>query len=289
MKKAVVFFILLISLATCEKKQQQADYNKGEISLYTDGAFYDVATALSEAYTMNYPDAKIMVTQTREDSVFLQFSERKIPIALFSDTLSEDKRKYLKQKLGIDYHPDYFAADALLFIVPKTDARESLSYSEIKNMLTGTEKIFVLDGVNSSNINFLQKHYKLKFSDLKFDVIRGNRNLAENLKNYPGRIGVISQNTLSRLNDPDTKALYESVKILPVEKNGEKIQPVPDAINTLKYPFTRLLYFLDSEPGYGMAKGFIRFSCTQKGQLVVKKEGLEPYNKFPRTVRFRQE
>lgn len=47
------------------------------------------------------------------------------------------------------------------------------------------------------------------------------------------------------------------------------------------------LYFLTNEGHFGLGNGFIRFSCTQKGQIVVSKEGLQPYNIFKREVMMR--
>ena len=55
----------------------------------------------------------------------------------------------------------------------------------------------------------------------------------------------------------------------------------------MKYPFTRILYFLTNEGNFGLGNGFIRFSCTQVGQIVVSKEGLQPYNIFKREVQMR--
>jgi phosphate transport system substrate-binding protein len=55
----------------------------------------------------------------------------------------------------------------------------------------------------------------------------------------------------------------------------------------MKYPFSRVLYFLTNEAYYGLGNGWIRFSCQQLGQIVVQKEGLQPYNIFKREVQMR--
>ena len=55
----------------------------------------------------------------------------------------------------------------------------------------------------------------------------------------------------------------------------------------MKYPFTRVLYFLTNESYYGLGNGLIRFSCQQLGQIVVEKEGLQPYYIFKREVQMR--
>ena len=60
-----------------------------------------------------------------------------------------------------------------------------------------------------------------------------------------------------------------------------------ETIRNMKYPFTRILYFLTNEGNFGVGNGFIRFSCTQIGQIVVSNEGLQPYNIFKREVQMR--
>jgi len=48
-----------------------------------------------------------------------------------------------------------------------------------------------------------------------------------------------------------------------------------------------VLYFITNEGYYGLGNGFIRFSCQQLGQIIVEKEGLQPYNIFRREVQMR--
>jgi phosphate transport system substrate-binding protein len=55
----------------------------------------------------------------------------------------------------------------------------------------------------------------------------------------------------------------------------------------MNYPFTRVLYFLTNEGNFNIANGFIRYSCTQLGQMIVQKEGLQPYNIYGREVQMR--
>ncbi|MFC5875843.1 hypothetical protein ACFP3I_25195 [Chryseobacterium arachidis] len=39
----------------------------------------------------------------------------------------------------------------------------------------------------------------------------------------------------------------------------------------MTYPFTRVLYFLTNEGNFNIANGFIRYSCTQLGQMIVQR------------------
>ena len=81
--------------------------------------------------------------------------------------------------------------------------------------------------------------------------------------------------------------MRNSVKILPVISNQKAVMPEIATIRDMSYPFSRVLYFLTNEAYYGLGNGWIRFSCQQLGQIVVQKEGLQPYNIFRREVQMR--
>lgn len=55
-------------------------------------------------------------------------------------------------------------------------------------------------------------------------------------------------------------------------------------IKARKYPFERTIILHTKETVWGVSKGFIRFSCSQVGQLVTEKMGLVPNFNMPRTV-----
>jgi len=126
-----------------------------------------------------------------------------------------------------------------------------------------------------------------KPGELKFSIIPGSTNVIEELNKYPNKIGVIGLNTISRPYDKDAEKLRSMIKILPVKKDGKSFLPDADGLREMKYPFTRVLYFLTNEGSFNIANGFIRYSCTQLGQMIVEKEGLQPYNIYRREVQMR--
>ena len=106
----------------------------------------------------------------------------------------------------------------------------------------------------------------------------------EKSSKYPNKIGVISLNTFSRPYSKEAEALRAKVKVLSIQKNGKMYTADAPNLRTMSYPFTRVLYFLKSDGAFTMANGFIRYSCTQLGQIIVEKEGLQKYNLYERQV-----
>lgn len=289
MKCNFLFYIFFVLLLSCSKKQGNVldDPQKGHITVEVDESFKSVLQALTDSYTAINPNTKIDVITKKEDFAFLDLLNGKTRVVIMSRDLSREERGAFDNKIELKWQPAKFAGDAVVFIVPKSSSINSISYEDIQQKLNSKNEDIVFDGTNSSNLNFVAQKLNKKPSELQFSVISGNYNLVQQLKNYPNKIGVISLNTISRPYGKEAEELRSLIKILPVVKDGTSYEPSLANIKNMTYPFTRILYFLTNEKYYGLGNGFIRFSCTQIGQMIVEKEGLQPYNTYKREVQMR--
>lgn len=288
MKK--IFFLIIASLAliySCEKDKDIDNPNKGEITIEADESFKSVAEALVERYTALNPKTKINLVIKKEDLGLLDLLDKKARVIVMSRELSTKEKEAYDKKIDLPWKPAKFAADAVLFVVQKDSPLESISMEQIYAELSSDKKRLIFDGVNSSNLNFIAQKFNKNPSELKFSIINGNENVAEQLKNYPDKIGVISYNTISRPFGVEAEKLRNELKVLKVVKNNKTYDVSTDTLKDMSYPFTRVLYFITNEAYYGLGNGFIRFSCQQLGQIIVEKEGLQPYNIFKREVQMR--
>jgi len=285
--KIIILFFLSIIAVSCKNEDKSPSYHKGEMTILTDESFKSVTEALAEGYMINYPETKIKVVTKKEDLGFLDLLHDKARIVVMSRNLSPEEIKTYEEQVDLKFLPARFAADAVVFIVPKDSPRESISMEEIAQGMQSDEKAFIFDGANSSNLNFVAQKLKKQPKDLKFSIIPGSENIIEELNKYPSKIGVIGLNTFSRPYDKEAEQLRSMVKILPIQNKGKLYDTSFKNLRTMNYPFTRVLYFLANEGNFNIANGFIRYSCTQLGQLVVQKEGLQPYNIYKREVQMR--
>ena len=284
------WLLAVFILFSCKKKDEKVYYRQGSIKIVADQSFHNVLEELTERYVSNYPEAKFNLDFKREDSAFVDLLEGRADVAVMSRELTTDEKKLYEKMVDLDYHSDNFAGDAVLFVVPKNSPREQISVDEINQLLHSDEKLLIFEGYHTSNIYFVAQKLRLNSKDLKYSIIKGDENIIEKLDKFPNHIGVIGLNTIGRAYDPKSIALREKIKILPVvADDGQAYTPELYNIRNLKYPFARIVYFLTREKGFGLAKGFIRYSCTQKGQIVVSKQGLQPYNMYKREVRMRVE
>lgn len=287
-KSVLIIFSLFALLLSCKKSDRVVDNpQQGEITIAADESFQSVAEALTSRYMALNPQTKIDLVIKKEDLAFLDLLENKVRVIVMSRELSESEKAAYKSKIDMDLLPAKFAADAVVFVVSKDTPRESISIEELKSELSSEDKNVIFDGTNSSNLNFVAQKFGVKPADLKFSIISGNKNIISEINKQPGKIGVVSLNTLSRPYDKNSELLRNSVKILSVNDGKSSYLPEISSIRNMKYPFTRVLYFITNEGYYGLGNGLIRFSCQQLGQIVVQKEGLQPYNIFPREVQMK--
>jgi phosphate transport system substrate-binding protein len=285
--KIIILFFLSIVAVGCKKEDKSPSYHKGEMTILTDESFKSVTEALAEGYMINYPETKIKVVTKKEDLGFLDLLHDKARIVVMSRDLSPEEIKTYEEQVDLKFLPAKFAADAVIFFFPKNSPKESISMQEIEQGMQSDDKKFIFDGTNASNLNFVAQKLKKQPKDLKFSIIPGNKDIIEELNKYPDKIGVIGLNTFSRPYDKESEKLRDMVKILPVEYKGKLYNTDFENLRKMNYPFTRVLYFLTNEGNFNIANGFIRYSCTQLGQMIVQKEGLQQYNLYRREVQMR--
>lgn len=282
----IVLFILFFSLVACSKSEADAP-NKGEIVIVADESFRNVTEALAERYVAHYPETKLNLKFQKEDYALMDLLKQNVRVIVMSRELTDREKKLYKEMVDLPLQPAKFAGDAVVFVVSKNSPRNSITIQEIREELQSDEKNVIFDGVNASNFNFVAQKLNLKPQNIKYSLIKGNKAIVEQINKFPNSIGAISLNTISNPHSQEAKNLREQIKILPVKDNNVAYEPNRQNIRYMKYPFTRILYFLTNEGYFGLGNGFIRFSCMQKGQIVVSKEGLQPYNIYKREVMMR--
>lgn len=283
-----IIYILSVSflLLSCNQEKKEANvHNKGEITLQYDDAHTNVAQALSHRYEQNYPDTKIHHKISKEDQALEDLLNKKVDAIIMSRELTPKEREYWDLKTQMPWNPSYFAADAVVFVVNKNSPIEAISLEEITDMLNSSNNKLIFEGRNTSNFNAVIQKLNLDSKKVKFSKIEGNENIIKNLEKFPNNIGVISFNTISHPYGEKEKELMQNIKILPIKVDNTLVYPNKENLKSQKYPFTKLLYFITNETKFGLANGLIRYSCTNIGQKIVSKEGLQPFFIFPRTVK----
>lgn len=286
MNKVIIYFFFAFAFFVSCAKDNTDNPQTGSITVEADESFENISRVLKDRYMLFYPKTKINLVTKKENVALQDLLHGKARVIVMSRELTDDEKKAFKQRFKAEVEPARFAADGLVFIVSKSSTLNSISVEDVKSRLQDGKNSLIFDGVNSANTSFIAKRLNLDPNHLKYSTLASNEEIVRNIDKYPNSIGVVGYNVLSRPHNKESKIFRESVKILPViDSKGKSVAISTQTLKNNTYPFTRVLYFLTNEAYFGLGNGFIRFSCSQPGQIIAKKQGLQPFYIIPREVK----
>ncbi|MFT6205495.1 MAG: phosphate transport system substrate-binding protein [Spirosomataceae bacterium] len=179
------------------------------------------------------------------------------------------------------------ALDAVALIVNNGSDLNTITINELKNIFVNksARKKLVFDNSNSSNLGFIKSKLNIdNIENANIFAADGNAEVFDFIARNKNVIGVVGNNWISDKDNRRADSLRKGIRTLKVvnEAVGKAFGPSVDNLRDRNYPLERLIYLHTTQSKWGVAKGFIRFSCSQIGQLVVEKMGLIPYYIIPK-------
>jgi phosphate transport system substrate-binding protein len=291
MKKNLIF-ALFIGLLSCQSNtnRDQTVHDdspvRGSITIAADESVKRIIDAEVQIYQMNYPAAKLNVVYMPENKAIQNMMADEARIAAVTRELNEKEKAILTSK-GYPTAPTIIALDGVALIINKKAGIKSVSLDDLKAIFEGKSKMQIgFDNSNSSNLNFLKK--KLGISDIskaKISAAAGTEDLIKFIEKDAGTIGVIGMSWISDIDSKVGKDIERRVKILNVSNGKDKAYPPTGYwLGERKYPLERVIYLHIKESHWGLGRGFQKFACSQSGQLIIEKEGLQPYFFFDKQI-----
>lgn len=294
--KLIPIFALALAALSCtsntDKKLDNEDSPvRGTIKIAADESVKRIIDAEIQMYEMSYPAAKLNVIYMPENEAIRKMLNDEVRVAAVTRALTKAEMAALEEK-GYPTNPTIIAIDGVAIIANKKSGRKQISTTELKDILDGKKKTQVgFDNSNSSNLNYLIR--KLNIADIK----KGNVSAAEStqdlikfIENNPNTIGVIG---MSWISDADSKVaadIKSRVQLLAVSNGeGTAYDPTGYWLNQRKYPLERLVYLHIKESHWGLGRGFQKFACSQRGQLIIEKEGIQPFFLFDKEININHE
>ncbi len=120
-----------------------------------------------------------------------------------------------------------------------------------------------------------------------------NRDVVEFVSQTPNAIGLIGVSWISDRNDPSCLTFLKKVHIAAISNAETAIpensyQPYQAYFATGKYPLTRYMYMINTEPRAGLSTGFSAFAAGDKGQRIILKTGILPYMQPVRLIKVKE-
>lgn len=283
------FLLLLIAgVMACQYNPQETTntIKRGNATIAADESLKPVVEAQIQSYKAHYPETTFDVVYVPEQRAINLMLQDSVEVIFITRELQGKELQFFEQN-KIKYEPAPMALDAVTLIVNKNSDYNDITLAELKNIFENKKsgKKLVFDNSNSSNLNFMRSKLGIEdMEDANIFAADGNAEVFSYIARNKNAIGVVGNNWISDVDNRKADTLRSVVKVLKVavDSNSDAFKPSTANLNARKYPLERLIYLHTTKSKWGVAKGLIRFSCSQTGQLVVEKMGLIPYYKIPK-------
>lgn len=108
---------------------------------------------------------------------------------------------------------------------------------------------------------------------------KSNQAVIDYVAQTPNAIGVIGASWIGNKADSTNTSFTDVVKVMAVRKapGFKPYKPYQYYIASGDYPLTRPIYMITTDPRNGLPTGFIKFVSSQRGQLIIFKTGIVPW------------
>ncbi len=277
-----------VGIIGCSYNPQESEntIKRGNASIAADESLKPIVEAQVQAYQAHYPEATFDVIYVPEQKAINLMLQDSVEMVVVTRELNKNELSYYEQT-KTKYEPAAMALDAVMLIVNESSDMASVTLDELKDIFLSkrAKKTLVFDNSNSSNLAFLRQKLGIdNIDDANIFAANGNADVFSYISRNKNAIGVVGFNWLSDRDNKQADSLKSNIKILSVaiDKSTAYVSPTTESLRRRKYPLERLVYLHTTKSSWGVSKGFIRFSCSQIGQLVVEKMGLIPYYIIPK-------
>ncbi len=263
--------LICVVLTSCLSSQAAPDR---KIVLTGSSTIAPLALELAKAYEKSHPDIRIDV-QTGGSSRGIADARRGLAdVGMVSRDLKPSES---------DLHAHPIALDGVCLIVHKTNPVKELTRPQILAIYTGKTRnwkevggpdatITVVNKAEGhSTLELFLKHFKLKNTDIRADVVIGDNE--QGVKTVAGNrhaIGYVSIGTAEYDAQHGT-----DIKLLPL--NGVKASTA--TVRDKSFPLMRTLNFVTTEKPTDAVKQFLDFAQSKDAHAIVRRQSFVPLAK----------
>ncbi len=304
--------VLLIFISGCSqssKKEKNSDTpTTGAISIAVDETYSPVINDVLPVFHSLYKFAEVKARYLPEVDALNLLLKDSVRLAIVSRPLSAKEMDFFHAK---KFFPKIIpiAIDGIAVLVNPANPDTLFSVETIRKIMLGeitnwkqlnaksqlgkTKVIF--DNPKSSIVRFIVDSIT-KSGNLSSQLssMQSNLDVVDFVSKNPDAIGLIGVSWVSNRNDPKSLSFLNKIKVAGISVTEPAVsensfQPFQAYIATGKYPFTRFLYAVLSEPRPGLGTGFATFLASDKGQRIIQKTGILPYTLPVRLIHIAEE
>lgn len=278
----------------------------GKAMIAADETLLPLMNAELDVFEGLYNYASIDCKYISEYDAINLLLQEKIRLAIVTRPLNQKEIDFLKSR-SIIPESIPLAYDAIAVIVNPENKSVILTTRQISQILSGDLLDWsqvkgsgksgvirqVFDTESSGIIRSLNDslHLNKKISgDIQF---AGNsKNLIEKIATDPNAIGFVGYNWLSEIENLKVQESFKKINLIAVTTaayadSATSFKPSVGNLFNLRYPLTRRIYALYTDPAASLARGFLAHLTSERGQKIIYRMGLKPEDDFQRLVKIK--
>lgn len=287
MNKILILCACLITVFSCDNKSHQTEGNDtvgmGNVNITADESLKPVVDALEATFEKLNTAANVNIKYAPEQLTINQMLQDSARVAIVTRELTDqEKQVFVDQK--IKYRSLKVGIDGVALIVGNNVKDTLITTTKLKQIMSGIEqgRTIVADNANSSNMTCILSKLDIKnLNNVKIYALNGNKEVIDYVQKNPKAIGIIGVNWISDGDDPASMGFLKSINVMSVSdkanpKPYEYYKPFEYNLYLKNYPFMRNIYMITKEARQGLGTGFINFTASERGQLIIQKTGILP-------------
>ena len=296
----------------CHKKNSGDKYTDtpttGKVSIAVDETFQPIIEAELQVFHAIYRYATIKPHYLPEVDVFNLLLHDSVRLAIISRPLSAKEMNYFHSRKFFPKEVP-IAIDGIAVLINPSNPDTLFSISTLRRIMLGEisnwkqinpdsrlgEIKVVFDNPNSSTVRFVVDSItKTQNLGKQLSAMQYNIDVVDFISKNPDAIGIMGVSWISDSRDTKSRSFLNKVKVAGISSSHPAtsencFQPFQAYIATGKYPLTRFVYMIITEPRAGLGTGFTSFVASDKGQRIILKTGILPYIEPVRIVTIKEE
>lgn len=304
----VLYATLLVSCGGIKSEDPEDTPTNGVIAIASDECFAPFIEQKIAVFESVYKEAGIVPYFSGETETISRLLHDSTRIAIASRPLTKEETDYMNTK-KLFPKTVIIATDAIAIIVNKQNTDSLPGIPVLKDILTGkivdwktlspnnqSGKIkVVFDNPNSGTVRYAIDSIcggEPIFKGLQAQ--QSNQQVISYVSRNLDALGIMGVNWISNPLDSTCLSFSDSIKVMAISRYREvttenSYKPFQAYIALGKYPMTKPIYLILSEPRNGLASGFTSFVTSDRGQRIILKSGILPTTQPVRLVNVRDQ
>lgn len=300
-KKPGVLFLSFLTLffschsPTDEQVQEEDTPTSGRVRVSVDESYHLIFENQVYTFTSFYPNASVNVEYRSEKEALQDLLEDSSKVAVLNRELSEEEKKAFAAR-NIFPKSTKVAIDALALIIHPENPDTCLSEEMLKKFIRGagenwpgrgTAPVVVFDNQGSANARFMSDYAGIEAPGTGCFAANGNLEVIEYVSKNKDALGIIGVSWVSDKDDTLSQSILKKIRVAGIRTEAGCFKPYQAYVATKEYPLIRDVYMINRQTRAGLGTGFVSFVAGEKGQRMIKLQGMLPASIPVRIIRMK--